>query len=115
MSYLVTIPAYNEAEIIESTLTKVSEYLEKHFPDLIKRKQLRICVAINGSSDGTEKIVAAYMDKIAYISYTITSEKGRGIALDNTWKDAPENILMYIDSDLAYSLDDLGSMIDSYR
>ena len=115
MTYLVTIPAYNEAGIIGHTLEEVSSFLEKTFPNLIQENQIKICVAINGSTDETEEIVKQFRSKIPYITYTVTIEKGRGAALSNTWKDAAEDILLYIDSDLAYSLDDLKSMISAYK
>ncbi|MDP3661741.1 MAG: glycosyltransferase [bacterium] len=114
-SYLITIPAYNEARIITDTLLKVSAYLEQEFPHLIASNMLVLSVAINGSTDKTEEMVIGCQKRISYLAYTITSHKGRGAALDNTWSRATESILLYIDSDLAYSLNDLGNMIRAYE
>lgn len=113
-SFLLTLPALNEEKIIGETLLKVHEYLTHKFNDLIRTNRLRCCVAINGTTDGTESAVMRTMSLIPYLSYTVTKEPGRGGALLNTWKGAREDVLMYIDSDLAYQLDDIGSMIASH-
>lgn len=113
-SFLITIPAYNEALIIENSILSINEYLKKKYQNLLKSGLIKICVAINGSTDSTEEIVKKNQNIIPYLYYTITHQKGRGKALDNTWSNATEDVFLYIDSDLAYALEDLGGMIDSY-
>lgn len=115
MSYLITIPAYNEEEIIENTIHQVRDYLEKEFSHLLSEGAIVLCVAINGSNDGTQKIIEGCQKEIPYLKFTLTPQKGRGIALDNTWIQAIEDVLIYIDGDLAYSLEDLGNMIRAHE
>lgn len=114
-TFLVTLPVFNEQEIIETTINKVSQYLTKNYGSLIQEKKLRLCVAINGSNDQTEDIVMRLEEFMPFLSHTTTTKKGRGAALDVTWSLAAEDVLIYIDADLAYDLSDLGKLIDSYR
>ncbi|MEA1929483.1 MAG: glycosyltransferase [Patescibacteria group bacterium] len=112
--FLVTLPALNEERIIQENILTVSDYLEKNYNSLLQDGQIKICVAVNGSTDNTEEIVRNLRARIPHLNYSLTKKPGRGRALDNTWGDAPEDVFLYIDSDLAYDLSDLGSMLDSY-
>lgn len=113
-TFLVTMPAYNEGEIIRHNVLKVHDYLQKNYRKLLEKNRVKLCIAINGSTDNTENEVRKLQREISYLTYTITKEKGRGGSLDNSWKGASEDVFLYIDSDLAYDLNDLGSMLDSY-
>ncbi|MFH1457093.1 MAG: glycosyltransferase [Patescibacteria group bacterium] len=114
-SFLLTLPAYNEDKIINKNLLKIDFYLKKNFFNLINSNKIRLCVALNGTDDNTELCVKKLQRNISYLTYTVTKEKGRGIALDNTWKNAKEDVFLYIDSDLAYDLRDLGKMIREHQ
>jgi glycosyltransferase involved in cell wall biosynthesis len=113
--YLITLPALNEEMTIEKTLYKIAEYLEANYKHLLNEKRISLCVAINGSTDNTRSIVEKNMTHINFLRYTFFETPGRGNALYNTWKDAEEDIFIYTDSDLAYSVHDLGGMLDSYE
>ena len=113
-SFLLTLPAFNEEKIIGETLLKLHRYLITNFNNLIHAKCLKCCVAINGTTDKTEQIVASMIPVMPYLTYTITKERGRGRALFNTWRNAEEDVFLYADSDLAYDLSDIGSMLKSY-
>lgn len=110
-SFLLTLPVFNEEKIIGKTLIDAHQYLTREFSDLINAGRLKCCVAINGTTDKTEQIVTKIISAIPYFTYTVTKKRGRGIALFNTWRNATEDIFLYTDSDLAYSLEDIGSMI----
>jgi len=113
-SFLLTIPAFNEEKIIGETLLKLHRYLITNFNNLIQDKCLKCCVAINGTTDKMEQIVASIIPVMPYLTYTITKERGRGRALFNTWRNAKEDVFLYTDSDLAYDLNNIGSMLKSY-
>ncbi len=113
-SFLLTVPCFNEESIIRGTLSDIHEYLSTEFNDLIQKNRLRCCVAINGATDKTKQAVLEIIRSIPYLTYTSIKEKGRGRALFNLWKNSNEDVFVYVDADLAYSLKDVGSMISSY-
>lgn len=113
-SFLITLPAYNQESVIFETITKISDYLAKNYKALLDQKKINLCVAVNGTTDNTVSIIKMMQQKIDYLSFTESNKSGRGQALDKTWSKSKEDILIYIDSDLAYSLSDLGSLLNSY-
>jgi len=113
-TFLITLPAYNEEEIIEVNVKKVSSYINVKYQAQVATGRIKLCVAINGSDDQTENILKKLEKSVNFLSHTVTSEKGRGRALTKTWSKGDEDVLIYIDSDLAYDLSDLGKMIDSH-
>ncbi len=114
LRFLITIPALNEELVIESTIRKVIDYLETNFGNQFLKNQIRICIAINGSTDRTKEIVTKLEKEFKCLSYKDFKIPGRGNALYNTWKDADEDVFLYTDSDLAYSIEDIGNTINYY-
>jgi len=104
----VVFPAINEADIIEQTITTVSQALQTY------GCTYEIIIAEDGSTDGTDKKAAEIAQKLPYVRH-IHGEKrlGRGRALKNSFKESNGNVLIYMDVDLATDLKHLSQLINA--
>lgn len=103
------LPAYNEEGIIEDSVRKVVKYLQLKNRDFI----WRVVILNNGSSDGTLLIARSLQDEFpGEIVVFSLEEAGRGRALKEYWRHSDADYLMYMDIDLAVSLDYLNGLID---
>jgi glycosyltransferase involved in cell wall biosynthesis len=99
------LPIYNEEKIIADSLRQLYAYLSaKNFP-----LDWKIIVINNGSSDQSEKIVRSLEnDKIRLVNI---SQKGKGRALKTYWMDSAADIVAFMDSDLAVTLEDIDQLV----
>lgn len=102
MRLSIVVPAYNEEKRIGMRL----EDLSKTFEAARKSKQIdyEIVVVINKSTDKTEAIVKKFRKKNKRISYMHLSEKGKGLAVREGFKDAlkrKNNYIGFVDADLS--------------
>jgi glycosyltransferase AglD len=106
----VVLPAYNEADILESTVDKISQALNQ------TGYSYEIIVAEDGSKDGTDKLAEKLAQTLPYVRH-IHGEKrlGRGHALNNTFKVANGEVLIYMDVDLATDIRHLRELVDSIK
>lgn len=102
----IILPAYNEADIIGETVTKLREKLQEFDRDF------EIIIAENGSTDGTDEISKKLSEEYKEVRYLHT-EKGRGNALRTAFTSSNGDILVYMDADLATNLDHLKEIIQS--
>lgn len=95
----IVIPAYNEQNRIARTLEAYGQYTKQH------SLSWEIIVVLNGCTDNTEKIVNQYITRHANISYIITSNKGKGIAIREGFLWALKNnhslCIGFVDADCA--------------
>ncbi|MBT0160370.1 glycosyltransferase family 2 protein [Candidatus Bathyarchaeota archaeon A05DMB-2] len=105
----VVLPTYNEADSIESAVTKVMDALEKY------EVFLEVIIAEDGSTDGTNKKAAVLAARFPSVVKHIHRDKrlGRGNALKNAFKQASGSILVYMDVDLATDVRHLDALIRS--
>ena len=97
MKISIIIPAYNEEKRIENTL---KEYY-KFFKNKI---DFEILVVINGTNDRTEAIVKRYVEKYKEIRYLNFSQKGKGFAINEGFKDAlkrESDLIGFVDADMS--------------
>ncbi len=103
----ICVPCHNDELILEKNILYLLNFCQKQNFSFT----WRIVVIINGSSDKstiiTEKLALKHQ---AIIAHTITSP-GRGNALHVVWQESPADILAYMDSDLAVSLQNLPSLL----
>lgn len=103
---LVTVPAYNEAVVIERTLheiqTKIRELLPEH--------DVAIEVVDNASTDDTAEIVRRHQG----VALRSLVEKGKGLAIRTSWMAHAQDtdVLLFTDADLAADLSALPALID---
>lgn len=104
-----SVPVYNEEKILKTNLLKLYNYLcSKNFGF-----DWRIVTVINGTSDNSVQIAKELQvqtnGKISYVDY---KEPGRGLALKKNWHQSHADVLVYMDIDLAVSLNDIEDLID---
>ncbi|MCF7844805.1 MAG: glycosyltransferase family 2 protein [Kiritimatiellales bacterium] len=100
MSISIVVPFYNEKECIEECIKSINESFENEDYEII-------CVN-DGSSDGSENIVAELAesdDRIKYISYN--PNKGYSHAIRSGFKESTKEYVSFVDADLQYHPKDL--------
>lgn len=85
---VVLIPAYNEENRIESTLSCYQDFLLKSLPENIEPT---IVVVDDGSSDATLEVVNKFPCKIPFQSVSVGENKGKGAALSRGVQHISEN------------------------
>jgi len=112
VSVSLFIPAFNEAKIIESTISKVIDSLNSI------GHPYEIWVADDGSTDDTVGIVNEYIsnlppeDKSKVILFEGKVNQGRGEVLHNAFQKANGRIICFLDADLATDLKHLPRLIE---
>lgn len=93
----VILPAYNEADNLESAVSKLINELKPYNYEII--------IAEDGSTDGTDKIACILSKKNKQVIHLHHDERlGRGNALKNAFKKASGDIIIYVDVDLATNI-----------
>ena len=96
MKLTVLIPMYNEADIVESTLSEITAYMKDTFTD-----DYEILFVNDGSKDNCADLVAACTDPaVRLVSYE--ENRGKGHAIRTGVAEARGDVIMFTDCDLAY-------------
>jgi glycosyltransferase involved in cell wall biosynthesis len=108
MRVSVVFPAYNEADMLETAVEKVTQALNEF------TGSYEIIIAEDGSTDGTDKLAGALAEKFSFVKH-IHGEKrlGRGAALKNAFKQSSGEVLVYMDLDLATDVKHLKALVDA--
>lgn len=100
MHISLIVPAYNEEKIIVKTLKKLEFFLKN------EKDKWEILIINDGSTDNTLEILENYKPKFfKIVSYK--KNKGKGFAIKKGVEEATKDYICFIDSDLAYSFDNL--------
>ncbi|MBU4077395.1 MAG: glycosyltransferase family 2 protein [Euryarchaeota archaeon] len=106
----LVLPAYNEAERIESTVERTAAALRDF------TSSFEIIIAEDGSTDGTDRISETLAKKYDYVVHLHSDQRqGRGRALNRAFKASKGEILGYIDVDLATDMRHLEELVNSIR
>ncbi|MFW6384275.1 MAG: flippase domain-containing glycosyltransferase AglD, partial [Halodesulfurarchaeum sp.] len=112
VSVSVVLPAYNEADTIEETVSVTLDTLEAFLdPDTFE-----VIVAEDGCEDDTPSIaerLAAVDDRVGH--YHSDERLGRGEALNRAFEAANGDTLVYFDTDLATDMRHLEELVESVR
>ena len=104
MKISLIIPAYNEEKNILRMLKKLRLLLKN------EKDKWEILIINDGSTDNTLGILKNYKPKFfKIISYK--KNKGKGFAVKKGVKEATGDYICFIDSDLAYSFDNLKNLL----
>jgi glycosyltransferase involved in cell wall biosynthesis len=104
----VVLPAYNEVDMLEGALAKVSQALKE------SGYSYEIIIAEDGSTDGTAERAEELAQKFAYVKHIHREKRlGRGTALNNAFKQCNGEIFVYMDLDLATGLKFLKPLVDA--
>lgn len=108
-SILIVIPTHNEELVLEKNIGALVRFLSSKMSDF----DWRVLVADNGSTDATPKIAERLAADDRRIRFWHIPESGRGRALRKAWGEATEDVLIYMDSDLATDLSALRPLVES--
>ena len=92
----ILLPVYNEERRLGSGLDKLIPFMEEHF-----KGRYLLTVVDNGSVDGTGAIAESYAAKHSTLRYMRITEKGLGVAFRNGCAANKDDIVGYMDIDLA--------------
>lgn len=103
----VIIPAYNEANRIESTLKAINAYLSK------QNYTYEIIVVDDGSSDKTPEIVSSYLPSIKYLKLvSLEKNLGKGSAVRIGMLNATGKWRIFADADNATPIEELDRLLN---
>lgn len=95
----VCVPVYNEAHVLERSVTTLRDYLLEHFPFT-----WRITVVDNASTDGTLDVARSLAQRWPDVEVLHLDRKGRGLALKEAWTRSDAVVATYMDVDLSTGL-----------
>ncbi|SFR38171.1 flippase-like domain-containing protein [Halogeometricum limi] len=108
----VVLPAYNEAETIESTVETTLRTLSRFLPS----GTYEVIVAEDGCDDRTPELaeaMAAADDRVRH--FHSDRRLGRGGALEHAFAAAEGDVLVYFDTDLATDMKHLEELVERVR
>jgi len=106
----VVIPAFNESEGIERTLSTVTKYLSDspYAPEVI--------VVDDGSKDGTAEIVSRLAEQHPCVRLVkLGSNRGKGYAVRTGVLEATGDYILFSDADLSTPIEELEKLCDEVR
>ncbi|RLM59501.1 TIGR00374 family protein [Halobellus sp. Atlit-31R] len=112
VSVSVVLPAYNEADTIESTV----ETTLRTLADFLEPGVFEVVVAEDGCDDRTPEIadrLAAADDRVRH--FHSDDRLGRGGALERAFEAAHGDVLVYFDTDLATDMRHLETLVEHVR
>jgi glycosyltransferase AglD len=106
----LVFPAYNERKNLKNAVRKTTRALEEI------TNSYEIIIAEDGSTDGTDRIAGRLSSEYQFIRHIHRDKRlGRGLALKNAFAESNGRILVYMDVDLATSIEHLSALIESVR
>ena len=96
----VTVPGYNEEEVLEDSIRRLHCYLSANLP-----VPFVITVADNASTDRTFAIAERMRRELPGVRAVHLDRKGRGRPLRYVWGRSDADVVAYMDADLSTGLD----------
>jgi len=103
------LPARNEEKILVGNVQRLNNFLESQNYSF----DWQIIIIINGSQDNSEALVREmHSHNPQRINFLVLSKGGKGLAIKECWRQSSADILVFMDVDLAVSLDNLPALIN---
>jgi glycosyltransferase involved in cell wall biosynthesis len=102
------LPVYNEEKILEANVLKLLKFLQKQDQSY----DWQIVILVNGSSDSSASISNNLSRNHPQIKFIEVKTGGRGNVLHYYWDKSTGDINIYMDIDLAVSLDNIPHLIN---
>ena len=107
---LIVIPAHNEEALVRQTAMTLHDFCGKN----LQNYDWRVVIADNNSADRTAEIVKKLeKESDGKIIYKFIPQKGKGLAIRESWKSFDADIYIFMDADLATDLSALPLLIKS--
>lgn len=103
------LPAYNEATVLPWSVRTLAAYAK----DALSEYNWQIVIVDNASSDNTQAVMTDLQREQPRLRYLRVPVKGRGIALRTAWTELDYDISLYMDVDLAVSLEAVRPIIEA--
>jgi glycosyltransferase involved in cell wall biosynthesis len=104
----VVIPVYNEEVDLESSVSRLREYLGQNLP-----YAWRVVIADNASTDRTPELGKELAQRWpGQVTYLRLPQKGRGRALRRAWLESSADVVCYMDVDLSTDLRHIGPLVE---
>ncbi|HKK54126.1 MAG TPA: glycosyltransferase [Patescibacteria group bacterium] len=107
MTIDICLPAYNEQLILKKNTIKILNYLN----NLENYFNWHIYIVVNGSSDNSVNIAKEISNKNARVSFYELKQGGKGRAIKYLWQKSEADYFIYMDIDLAVSLESLPFLV----
>ena len=105
MDIEITIPVYNEEELLEKNIKILFSFL-KDF-----NFRYNVTIAENGSTDRTLEIAKKLSKKYKHLKTIHIKKPGKGNAIKQSWKKSKAELLCFMDADLSTDLVHLKGMV----
>jgi len=108
LSLACVVPVYNEAEILEKAITLLVSTLKRQQID----SNWQVIIASNGSTDQTDEIGRKLEKSLTpHVKLIECSQKGKGQALRQAFRQVSARRYLYIDVDLPCRLSDISVLL----
>jgi glycosyltransferase involved in cell wall biosynthesis len=112
MKVYFCVPVYNEGRILEANGRKLLDFLKAaNFPF-----DWKLNFTVNGSTDDTLEIankLALEYSPLVEVMVLGEGKRGKGLAVKSCWLGSDADILVYMDSDLAVSLEGTNPLVEA--
>jgi glycosyltransferase involved in cell wall biosynthesis len=108
MRILIVLPAHNEEEIIEKSVSKVLNFIKNQ-----KNHKWHLMVAENGSKDKTVNILKrlSYKSNLGLFSFKSLPVRSKSDAIRKAWLSRDADIYMYMDADLSTDISHIPELV----
>ena len=104
----IVIPVYNEEAIISKTINTLRDFCQKN----LQNYDWKIIIGDNNSTDRTAEIAKNLENESnGKIIYKFIPQKGKGLAIRESWKSFDADFYIFMDADLATDLSALPVLI----